>query len=68
MIKPVVTPRQAATEMRAASGGAASKTGVLFGPERTGLQNDDITLADTVLHGAAQSRPSPRSIWRRRCC
>jgi tRNA/rRNA methyltransferase len=47
-IKPVVTPRQAATEMRAALG-RGEKTGVLFGPERTGLHNDDIPLADTVL-------------------
>ncbi len=48
MIKPVVTPRRAAIEMRAqAASGAA--VGVLFGPERTGLTNDDMALADTVL-------------------
>jgi tRNA/rRNA methyltransferase len=43
-----VTPRQAALEMRAhlASG---EPCGVLFGPERTGLVNDHIALADTVL-------------------
>jgi tRNA/rRNA methyltransferase len=48
MIKPVVTPRQAAAEMRAAAA-RGDKVGVLFGPERTGLVNDDIPLADTVL-------------------
>ena len=48
MVKPVVTPRQAALEIRAhhASG---IKTAVMFGPERTGLENDDVALADTVI-------------------
>ena len=48
MIKPVVTPRQGALEMRAAEA-RGERVGVLFGPERTGLLNDDIPLADTVL-------------------
>ncbi|MGH6928913.1 MAG: RNA methyltransferase [Dongiaceae bacterium] len=48
MIKPVVTPRQAAVEMRAAER-RGEKVGVLFGPERTGLVNDDIPLADTIV-------------------
>lgn len=48
MIKPVVTPRQAAREIRAAQA-RGDKVGLLFGPERTGLVNDDIPLADTVL-------------------
>jgi tRNA/rRNA methyltransferase len=48
MIKPVVTPRQAAAEMRAAAA-RGERVGVLFGPERTGLVNEDIPLADTVL-------------------
>ncbi len=43
-----VTPRHAAQEMR--QGLAAGEScGVLFGPERTGLLNDDVALADTVL-------------------
>src|SRR5271170_6515751 len=48
MVRREVTPRRAAAEMRAhlASG---EPCGVLFGPERTGLLNDDLTLADTVL-------------------
>ena len=48
MVKPVVTPRQAASELRAhiASG---LNCGLLFGPERAGLENDDVALADTVI-------------------
>lgn len=48
MIKPVVTPRQAAHEIRAVAA-RGDRVGVLFGPERTGLVNDDIPLADTIL-------------------
>ena len=48
MVRREVTPRQAAQEMREWL--AADETcGVLFGPERTGLLNDDVALADTVL-------------------
>jgi tRNA/rRNA methyltransferase len=48
MVKPVVTPRQAARELRDhLSAGLAC--GVLFGPERTGLENDDVALADVVV-------------------
>jgi tRNA/rRNA methyltransferase len=48
MVRREVTPRHAAQEMRAwLAGGEAC--GVLFGPERTGLLNDDVALADTVL-------------------
>jgi tRNA/rRNA methyltransferase len=48
MVRRQVTPRQAALEMREHI--AAGETcGVLFGPERTGLVNDDVALADTVL-------------------
>lgn len=48
MVKRVVTPRLCAAEMRdhLAEGRGC---GVMFGPERTGLENDDIVLADTVL-------------------
>lgn len=44
----VVTPAQAATEMRShqADGGRA---GVLFGAERSGLHNDDMALADAAI-------------------
>lgn len=48
MTKPVDTPREAAAHMRAAHAGGQT-FGVLFGPERTGLENDDVAVADTVL-------------------
>jgi tRNA/rRNA methyltransferase len=48
MVKRELTPRHAAEEMRGfVTGGEAC--GILFGPERTGLVNDQIALADTVL-------------------
>jgi tRNA/rRNA methyltransferase len=48
MIKTVVTPGQAAADMRAhvATGGFS---GVLFGPEAIGLCNDDVALADAIV-------------------
>ena len=48
MVKREVTPRRAAAEMRGWLA-AGEPCGVLFGPERTGLVNDDVALADTVL-------------------
>ena len=48
MVRREVTPRHAAAEMRAWLD-AGETCGVLFGPERTGLVNDDVALADTVL-------------------
>ncbi len=48
MIQEFVTPRVAAEEMRAHYG-AGHKVGVLFGPERTGLVNDDLTLAEKLI-------------------
>ena len=48
MIQEFVTPRIAATELRAHVD-AGHKTGVLFGPERTGLVNDDLTLAEKLI-------------------
>ena len=48
MVRREVTPRQAAREMRARLA-AGEACGVLFGPERTGLLNDDVALADTVV-------------------
>src|SRR5438105_12440681 len=48
MVKRELTPRRAAEEMRDfVMGGEAC--GILLGPERTGLVNDQIALADTVL-------------------
>ncbi len=48
MVKREVTPRHAAAEMRGFLA-AGEPCGVLFGPERTGLVNEHIALADTVL-------------------
>ena len=48
MVRREVTPRRAAVEMRQWLA-ADEPCGVLFGPERTGLLNDDVALADTVL-------------------
>ncbi len=48
MVKRELTPRRAAAEMRGFIA-AGEPCGVLFGPERTGLVNDHIALADTVL-------------------
>ena len=46
--KLTMTPPQAAAEMRAELG-RGERVGVLFGPERSGLVNDDVALADTVI-------------------
>ena len=43
--KPVVTPEAAAREIHAASGRSA----ILFGPERSGLETDDVALARTII-------------------
>lgn len=48
MVKREVTPRRAAEEMRELMA-RDEPCGILFGPERTGLINDDIALADTVI-------------------
>ena len=48
MLKPEVTPRRATADMRRWTA-AGEACGVLFGRERTGLDNDDVALADTVL-------------------
>ena len=59
MTKAVATPRQAARAMRRF---AAKKhgCGVLFGPERRGLTNDDVVLADTLV--VASLNPAFRSL------
>ncbi|MFA5120663.1 RNA methyltransferase [Zavarzinia sp.] len=57
MVKPVVTPRRAALEFRAFLD-EGMKPGILFGRERTGLENDDIALAHTIL-----SVPTSPRFW-----
>src|SRR5437764_8205999 len=48
MVKRELSPRRAAEEMREFMA-REEPCGVLFGPERTGLVNEQIALADTVL-------------------
>ncbi len=43
--KPVLTPEAAAREIHAAPGRSA----ILFGPERSGLESDDVALARTIV-------------------
>ncbi len=47
MVKPVETPREAASRLRAAS--TTGHAGVLFGRERSGLGNEDVALADSLV-------------------
>jgi tRNA/rRNA methyltransferase len=48
MVNRIVTPREAAGEMRRLMGEGRA-CGILFGPERMGLLNDHLSLADTVI-------------------
>lgn len=43
--KPVVTPEQAAQAIHAGPGRSA----ILFGPERSGLETDDVAIARTII-------------------
>jgi TrmH family RNA methyltransferase len=48
IVKPVLTARGAAAELRAIAT-RGLRAGVLFGPERAGLDNDDMALADALV-------------------
>ena len=48
MVKPVLSPESAASELVAAAL-RGERSGILFGPERSGLDNDAIALADAVV-------------------
>jgi tRNA/rRNA methyltransferase len=48
MIKEVITPEQAGRDMRARIG-RGEKIAILFGRERFGLSNDEISLADVIV-------------------
>jgi tRNA/rRNA methyltransferase len=43
--KPVLTPEAAAREIR----GAVGRSAILFGPERSGLETDDVALARAIV-------------------
>lgn len=48
IVKPVLTARGAATELRAITA-RELRAGLLFGPERAGLDNDDMACADALI-------------------
>jgi tRNA/rRNA methyltransferase len=48
MIKPVVTPREAARMIREAAA-RGLRSGILFGPERSGLTADDLAPVQTIV-------------------
>ena len=48
MKKPQITPREMAGEM-ASKTASGQKMGIMFGPERAGLENDDIALCHAVV-------------------
>lgn len=48
MVKPVLSPQAAVRDMRAAQDRGA-EVAILFGPERSGLSNDELVLADRVI-------------------
>jgi len=54
MVKPVLTPKRAAAEL-ARRRGQGERTGVLFGPERSGLDNDVVALADAIITAPVDS-------------
>lgn len=48
IIKPVLTLHEAVPDIRRATG-EGQRCGFLFGPERSGLSNDHLALADTIV-------------------
>ncbi len=54
LVKAVMTPQAAAAEMRTATG-AGETVGVMFGPERKGLHNDDVMLAAKIIEAPLNS-------------
>ena len=48
LVKPVLTPEEAMAQARAMIA-EGKKVGVLFGPERTGLENEDVAHANAII-------------------
>ena len=48
LTKPVMTPERAMEYARALSA-AGKRVGILFGPERAGLENEDVVLANAII-------------------
>lgn len=50
MTKEVYAPDQAAQEIRKRNAGHVQKCGILFGRERTGLENDEVAMSNAILN------------------
>lgn len=50
MVKDIYTADAAAKLIHEKNRSGTQKCGILFGPERTGLDNDDVALADAILN------------------
>ena len=48
LVKPVVTPERA-MEMTRAMSAEGKRVGILFGPERAGLENEDVAHANAIV-------------------
>ena len=61
MVKPILTGPAATSDMqdRIAQG---ARVGVLFGPERTGLLNDDLAAANAILNFPTNSEFAPLNV------
>jgi tRNA/rRNA methyltransferase len=54
LVKPVVTPEQAIAQMRGRLA-AGQRCGILFGPERNGLETEEVAIADAVVMAPVNS-------------
>ena len=61
MIKPVATPKNAIGEIRKLTLNK-EKVGIIFGPERKGLDNDSVALADTIIRVPLNSSHSSMNL------
>ncbi len=50
LVKEIYSTDAAAKEIRNRNAGKMQKCGILFGPERTGLENDDVAFANAILN------------------
>lgn len=50
MVKDIYSTDRAAKEIRKRNADKVQKCGILFGPERAGLDNDDVALANAILN------------------
>ena len=50
MVKEIYSTDTSAKEIRRRNAGTMQKCGIMFGPERAGLENDDVVLANAILN------------------